>query len=63
MDWEKVIKNLRDQSNYCVEQANKYSQISGHDELVKEMRASANTASILANAFTAGIPDVGQGSA
>lgn len=55
MDWNKVIANLREQSNFYTDQANKYSQMSGHYDMVKEMRASANIASSLASALSAGL--------
>ena len=55
MNWEKAIANLREQSNYYAGQANEASMKSGHYDYVKEMRASANTASILASALSAGL--------
>ena len=55
MDWSKVIENLREQSKYYANQANEWSSKSGHYDSVKEMRASANTASILASALSAGL--------
>lgn len=55
MDWEKVIANLREQQKYYTEQANGFSSKSGHYDMVKEMRASANIASILASALTSGL--------
>lgn len=55
MDWEKVIANLREQQKYYTEQANGFSSQSGHYDMVKEMRASANIASILASALASGL--------
>lgn len=59
IDWDKVISNLREQTNFYTEQANAFSSKSGHYDMVKEMRASANIASILASALTAGIVKLG----
>lgn len=55
MDWQKVIDNLREQSNYYAKRANEFGGLSGHYDSVKEMRASANVASILASALYSGL--------
>lgn len=57
MDWEKVIANLREQSNYYAKKANEVSFQAGQYDLVEEMRASSNIASILASALTAGLKE------
>lgn len=55
MDWEKVIESLLKQSNWSIEQVNKYSQMSGYHEAVKECRAVAGISAILAAALSAGL--------
>lgn len=55
MDWNKVIANLREQTNYYTKRAHEAETQSVHHELVKQYRASADVASILASAFTAGM--------
>jgi hypothetical protein len=55
MDWDKVIQNLRDQTTFYTNRANEYASRSGYYEMAKEMRASANTASILCSALFAGL--------
>lgn len=55
MDWDKVIENLRAQTKYYADQANAASQQSGMYDRVKQMRASADMASILASALSAGV--------
>jgi hypothetical protein len=55
MDWQKVIDNLRSQTTFYTEQADKYGCISGYEQKAREMRTSANVASILASALYAGI--------
>lgn len=55
MNWDKVIENLTKQSKHFLDQANEMSMKSGFYDSVKEMRAAANTASILAAALSAGL--------
>ena len=54
MDWDKVIENLREQTNFYTKQANDASMRSGHYDLVKEWRSIANITSSLASALAAG---------
>lgn len=56
MDWEKVVANLREQTKYYAEQANKSSMQSGHYDHVKQMRMAADVASLLLSALYAGLP-------
>lgn len=55
MDWEKVIANLREQTKFYTEQANKASMQSGHYDTVRQMRTAADVASILLSALYAGL--------
>jgi hypothetical protein len=55
MDWDKVIANLRAQTVYYTEQANKMSMHSGHYDTVKQMRMAADVSSILLSALNAGL--------
>jgi hypothetical protein len=55
MDWDKVVENLREQTKFYADQANKASMQSGHYDRVKEMRLAADVASILLSALHAGL--------
>lgn len=55
MDWEKVIANLRSQTNFYTEKANECAMHSAYHEPAREYRQSANVASILASALAAGL--------
>jgi hypothetical protein len=55
MDWSKVIANLREQTSFYAKRANELGQQSGNYELVKQYRNSADVASILASALSAGL--------
>jgi hypothetical protein len=55
MDWDKVIENLKQQSNWNIEQANKHAQMSGYEALTRQYRLKADIASMLSSAFHAGV--------
>lgn len=55
MDWEKVVENLREQTKFYHAKAKEWSQRSGYHERVKQYEISADIASILASALSAGI--------
>ncbi len=58
MNWEKVVANLREQSNYYTQQARRYGTMSGYGSLVDQYRQSADVASIMASALSAGLDTI-----